>query len=178
MVGTPSRRSTRIRSRVCACTPSTAETTRTAPSSTASTRSTSAIKSGWPGVSIRLTATSPITKDATADLIVMPRWRSSANVSVWVVPSSTRPNRSMARAANSSRSVKLVLPASTCAKIPKFRVRTMRQVHSIGGLLRCGHERCAHGGLLDRSCDCSQFNNRAMLRATHFVAPATGHRPR
>ena len=49
----------RIRTRVCACTPSTAETTSTAPSSTSSTRSTSAMKSGWPGVSIRLTVTSP-----------------------------------------------------------------------------------------------------------------------
>ena len=44
-----SRCSARISTRVCACTPSTAETTSTAPSSTPSTRSTSAMKSGWPG---------------------------------------------------------------------------------------------------------------------------------
>ena len=31
------------------------------------------MKSGWPGVSIRLTATSPATNETTADLIVMPR---------------------------------------------------------------------------------------------------------
>ena len=54
-VGMRSRCSARISSGVCACTPSTAETTSTAPSSTLSTRSTSAMKSGWPGVSIRLT---------------------------------------------------------------------------------------------------------------------------
>ena len=89
----------RIRTRVCACTPSTAETTSTAPSSTSSTRSTSAMKSGWPGVSIRLTVTSPSTKDTTADLIVMPRWRSSASESVWVLPSSTLPISSMTPAA-------------------------------------------------------------------------------
>ena len=53
-----SRCSARISRRVCACTPSTAEITSTAPSSTLNTRSTSAMKSGWPGVSIRLTVTS------------------------------------------------------------------------------------------------------------------------
>ena len=72
-VGMPSRCSVRINTRVCACTPSTAETTSTAPSSTLSTRSTSAMKSGWPGVSIRLTVTSSMAKETTADLIVMPR---------------------------------------------------------------------------------------------------------
>ncbi len=54
-VGMRSRRSVRMSTRVWACTPSTAEMTRTAPSRTLSTRSTSAMKSGWPGVSIRLT---------------------------------------------------------------------------------------------------------------------------
>ena len=58
-VGTRSRCSARISTRVCACTPSTADTTSTAPSSTLSTRSTSAMKSGCPGVSIRLIVTSP-----------------------------------------------------------------------------------------------------------------------
>ena len=85
-VGMRSRCSVRISTRVCACTPSTAETTSTAPSSTLSTRSTSAMKSGWPGVSIRLTVTSSIANDTTADLIVMPRCRSSASESVWVLP--------------------------------------------------------------------------------------------
>ena len=62
-VGMRSRCSARIRMRVCGCTPSTAEITSTAPSSTLSTRSTSAMKSGWPGVSIRLTVTSSIAND-------------------------------------------------------------------------------------------------------------------
>ena len=87
-----SRCSARIRMRVCGCTPSTAESTSTAPSSTLSTRSTSAMKSGWPGVSIRLTCTSFSANDATADLIVMPRCRSSASESVCVVPASTLPS--------------------------------------------------------------------------------------
>jgi hypothetical protein len=90
-VGMRRRWSVRIRTRVCAWTPSTAETTSTAPSSTSSTRSTSAMKSGWPGVSIRLTVTSSIANETTAALIVMPRRRSSARESVWVVPSSTLP---------------------------------------------------------------------------------------
>ena len=98
-VGTCSRSSVRINKRVCACTPSTAEITSTAPSSTCSTRSTSAMKSGWPGVSIRLTVTSSITNDTTAALIVMPRCRSNAKVSVWVLPSSTLPISSMTPAA-------------------------------------------------------------------------------
>ena len=44
--GMRSRRSARISTRVCGCTPSTAEITRMAPSRTLSTRSTSAMKSG------------------------------------------------------------------------------------------------------------------------------------
>ena len=116
------RRSARIRTRVCGWTPSMAEITRTAPSSRLNTRSTSAMKSGWPGVSIRLTATPAISNDTTADLMVIPRWRSSANVSVCVVPASTLPIVSMTPAACSSRSVSVVLPASTCARIPKFSV--------------------------------------------------------
>jgi hypothetical protein len=80
-------------------------------------------RSGWPGVSIRLTVTSPMTNDTTADLIVMPRCRSSGKESVWLVPSSTLPIVSMTPAAWRSRSVRLVLPASTCARIPKFKIR-------------------------------------------------------
>ena len=85
--------------RVWGCTPSMAEIISTAPSSTLKARSTSAMKSGWPGVSIRLTATSSIANEATADLIVIPRCRSSASESVWVVPPSTLPISSMAPAA-------------------------------------------------------------------------------
>ena len=81
--------------RVCGWTPSTAETTSTAPSSTLSARSTSATKSGCPGVSIKLTVVPPTVNETTADLIVIPRWRSSASESVCVVPSSTLPGSSM-----------------------------------------------------------------------------------
>ena len=45
------------------------EITRTAPSRTLTTRSTSAMKSGWPKVSIRLTVTPSTANDTTADLI-------------------------------------------------------------------------------------------------------------
>ena len=145
-VGTRSRSSARHRSGVWACTPSTAETTSTAPSSTARTRSTSAMKSGWPGVSIRLTVTSPIANVATAVLIVIPRCCSSASVSVCVVPLSTLPSSWITPAACSSRSVSVVLPASTCARIPKLSVRrsilrTSRFGHKGPCRLEC---RCAH----------------------------------
>src|SRR5215813_14735912 len=71
---------------------------------------------------MRLTVTPAISNDTTADLIVIPRWRSRSSVSVWVVPASTSPTVSMTPAAYSSRSVSVVLPASTCARIPKFSV--------------------------------------------------------
>ena len=146
-VGTPSRRRARNSSNVCDCTPSTAETTRTAPSRTPSTRSTSAMKSGCPGVSMRLIVTPSTTKDTTADLIVIPRWRSRASESVCVVPSSTRPMSSMTPAACSSRSVRVVLPASTCARIPKFNVANSRHVLQIGiKSLIDEHRRLAHHG--------------------------------
>jgi hypothetical protein len=45
-VGTRNRCSARMSTTVCACTPSTAEITSTAPSSTRNERSTSAMKSG------------------------------------------------------------------------------------------------------------------------------------
>ena len=62
-------------------------------------------------------------KETTADLIVIPRWRSRSSESVCVVPSSTLPGSSMTPAAWRSRSVRLVLPASTCATIPRLRLR-------------------------------------------------------
>ena len=143
--GMRSRTSARIRTRVCGCTPSTAEITRTAPSRTLSTRSTSAMKSGWPGVSIRLTVTSPTANDTTADLMVIPRWRSSASESVCVVPASTLPISPMTPAAYSSRSVSVVLPASTCARMPRLSVcRGKRHTPRGHGNLRDGHERLAH----------------------------------
>ena len=148
-VGTPSRRSVRISTRVWACTPSTADTTSTAPSSTSSTRSTSAMKSGCPGVSIRLTAMPPTVNETTAERIVMPRRRSSASESVCVFPASTLPGSSMTPAAWRSRSVSEVLPASTCARIPRFKHCTarhvLREVRDGRGHARSGHGAGASG---------------------------------
>src|SRR5437588_10186555 len=51
----------------------------------------------------------------------------------------------MTPAAKRSRSVRLVLPASTCAKIPKFSAVTERHVLWIGeNSFSVGHERSAH----------------------------------
>jgi hypothetical protein len=61
----------------CACTPATASITSTAPSSTRSERSTSMVKSTWPGVSIRLIECSRQGSVVAAAVIVMPRSRSS-----------------------------------------------------------------------------------------------------
>lgn len=144
-VGMRNRRRVRRSTRVWAWTPSTAETTRTAPSSTPRTRSTSAMKSGWPGVSIRLTVVAPRVKETTADLMVMPRWRSSARESVRVLPWSTLPMVSMVPAVWRSRSVRLVLPASTCARIPRFTVCTKLHVlERKVSFCREGHESSAH----------------------------------
>src|SRR5215831_18331140 len=104
------------------------------------------MKSGWPGVSIRLTVTPSTGNETTADLIVIPRCCSSASESVRVVPLSTLPASSITPAAYRSRSVRVVLPASTCARIPRFSVlRSKRQYLQVGhdGLL-VGTERCAH----------------------------------
>jgi hypothetical protein len=98
-VGIRKRRSARIKTRVCGCTPSTPDTTSTAPSRTLNTRSTSAMKSGCPGVSIRLTVRPPTSNETTADLIVMPRCCSSGRKSVCVVPLSTLPTSSITPAA-------------------------------------------------------------------------------
>src|SRR5215472_14431239 len=90
--------------------------------------------------------TSPMPNEATADLMVIPRCRSSASESVCVVPASTLPSSEMTLAAYSSRSVRVVLPASTCARIPRLSVvRRTRHTLRIG--LRGhhdGHERLAH----------------------------------
>src|SRR6185437_13138141 len=110
-------------------------------------------------------------KDTTADLIVMPRCRSSARVSVWVLPSLTLPTWSMTPAAYRSRSVSVVLPASTCARIPRLRVLTKRHVLWIGeNLPRRRHERCSHcRSLADRML--RRVQQTALGRATHLARP-------
>src|SRR5881392_3632459 len=50
--------------------------------------------------------------------MVMPRARSNSRVSVCVVPLSTLPTDLMTPVSKRMRSVRLVLPASTCARIP------------------------------------------------------------
>ena len=165
-VGIRSRRSVRIRTAVCGWTPSTAETTSTAPSSTPSTRSTSAMKSGWPGVSMRLTVVPPSVKETTADLIVMPRCFSSARESVSVLPRSTLPIVSITPAEYSSRSVRLVLPASMCARMPRLSEGTAGHVLKIGSH-SClgGHDGTAHDHCSSVGCDWPCDYSRAPLRA-------------
>ena len=114
--------SARHRTRVCACTPSTEETTSTAPSSTARLRSTSPRKSTWPGVSISWIRVSPQVSTAAAARTEMPRLRSTSIQSVWVVPSSTLPARRMLPLNSRSCSVTVVLPASAWARMPRFMV--------------------------------------------------------
>src|SRR6476620_11802168 len=50
----------------------------------------------------------------------MPRARSNSIVSVWVVPLSTLPTDRMTPVSKRMRSVRVVLPASTCARIPRL----------------------------------------------------------
>ena len=176
-VGTWSRWSARNRSGVCGWTPSTAETTRTAPSSTPRTRSTSAMKSGWPGVSTRLTARSPTRNEATADRIVMPRSRSSSSESVWVVPASTLPTWSIAPAVKRSRSLRVVLPASTWARIPRLSVRMGPHVFQGGGHLLAGHG-CSHS-LLSRFSrkprDCRSQTFARAVKSRYGLVPVCSY---
>ena len=121
-VGMPIFSRARHSSLVWACTPSTAESTSTAPSSTVRLRSTSPKKSTWPGVSIRFTRTPLYSSEMEAARTEMPRRRSTSSQSVWVVPSSTLPAWRMLPLRSSSCSVTVVFPASAWAKMPKFRI--------------------------------------------------------
>src|SRR5690625_423171 len=107
------------------------------------------MKSEWPGVSIRLVVTPSRSNETTVDRIVIPRRRSRSRASVCVEPSSTRPTSSMTPAACRSRSVSVVLPASTCATMPRLIVGTGVHVLCVGvRYLRAEHERSAHVLLL------------------------------
>ena len=82
----------------CGSTPPTAQNTAMAPSKTRRLRSTSAVKSTWPGVSMMLMRTSsPLlffhAAVVAADVMVMPRSRSCTIQSMMVVPSWTSPSR-------------------------------------------------------------------------------------
>ena len=76
---------------VCGSTPATESKTATAPSSTRSDRSTSMVKSTWPGVSMMLIRWSFQSAVVAADVIVMPRSCSWAMWSMTAAPSCTSP---------------------------------------------------------------------------------------
>mmetsp|Transcript_23108 Transcript_23108/g.45914 ORF Transcript_23108/g.45914 Transcript_23108/m.45914 type:complete len:343 (-) Transcript_23108:272-1300(-) len=71
--GTPYLDACRHTVSVCACTPATASTTSTQPSNTRKLRSTSMVKSTWPGVSTKQIVWSLQPKCTAADWIVIPR---------------------------------------------------------------------------------------------------------
>jgi hypothetical protein len=77
----------------CGSTPPTAQKRATAPSRTRRLRSTSAVKSTWPGVSMMLTRWSRQWVVVAADVIVMPRSCSWAIQSMVALPSWTSPMR-------------------------------------------------------------------------------------
>ena len=72
-------------------TPATASKTATAPSRTRSERSTSAVKSTWPGVSMMLIRCSFQKQVVAAEVIVIPRSCSCSIQSIVAVPSWTSP---------------------------------------------------------------------------------------
>ena len=76
---------------VCGSTPATASKTATAPSRTRSDRSTSTVKSTWPGVSMMLIQVSRHWQVVAADVIVMPRSCSWTIQSMVAAPSWTSP---------------------------------------------------------------------------------------
>ena len=79
----------------CGWTPATASKMATAPSSTRSDRSTSTVKSTWPGVSMMLMRKSLLKRFqdvvVAAEVMVIPRSRSCSIQSITVLPSSTSP---------------------------------------------------------------------------------------
>ena len=76
---------------VCGSTPATASKTATAPSRTRSERSTSTVKSTWPGVSMMLIHVSRHLQVVAADVMVMPRSCSWTIQSMTAAPSWTSP---------------------------------------------------------------------------------------
>ena len=75
----------------CGSTPATESNSATAPSSTRSERSTSTVKSTWPGVSMMLIRWSAHSQVVAADVIVMPRSCSCSIQSMVAAPSCTSP---------------------------------------------------------------------------------------
>ena len=75
----------------CGSTPATESNTAMAPSRTRSERSTSTVKSTWPGVSMMLIRCSSQVQVVAADVIVMPRSCSCSIQSIVAAPSWTSP---------------------------------------------------------------------------------------
>ena len=76
----------------CGSTPATLSNTATAPSRTLRLRSTSMVKSTWPGVSMMLTRQSRQKQVVAAEVMVMPRSCSCSIQSMVAVPSCTSPS--------------------------------------------------------------------------------------
>ena len=91
MRGTPYLLAWRQTVSVCGSTPATPSNTATAPSRTRSERSTSTVKSTWPGVSMMLMRWSFQKQVVAADVIVMPRSCSWTIQSMVAAPSWTSP---------------------------------------------------------------------------------------
>ena len=92
MRGTPYLSACRQTVSDCGSTPATASNTATAPSSTRNERSTSAVKSTCPGVSMMLIRWSRQKQVVAAEVMVMPRSCSCAIQSMTAVPSCTSPS--------------------------------------------------------------------------------------
>ena len=91
MRGTPYLLAWRHTVSVWGSTPATPSNTATAPSSTRSDRSTSTVKSTWPGVSMMLMRWSFQMQVVAADVMVMPRSCSCTIQSIVAAPSWTSP---------------------------------------------------------------------------------------
>ena len=89
--GTPYRSAWRHTVSDCGSTPATPSNTATAPSRTRSERSTSTVKSTWPGVSMMLMVWSFQVQVVAADVMVMPRSCSCSIQSIVAAPSWTSP---------------------------------------------------------------------------------------
>jgi hypothetical protein len=84
-------------------------------------RSTSIVKSTWPGVSIRWISCLRHSNVVAAAVMVMPRSRSCSIQSIWVSPSWTSPTLWILPEWKRNRSDTVVLPASMWATTPMLR---------------------------------------------------------
>src|ERR1700751_6387610 len=101
----------------------------------------------------------------------MPRRRSTSIESVRVVPASTLPSSLIAPASNSSRSVRLVLPASTCARIPRLSVCKGQLLQESVRDRWQGSCRTHYGYLLEKPSADNPLPPSPASSATHFPRP-------